>query len=187
MLRAVTNRNVIGVLLHSGRNCSSVITLLSHPTQWWQSDTASWGQEPKLGSWCIGSCTRLHCVAAKKTWHRERIVDFRDFLLGWKSICCCCNISTASPLLCSGIPGSLLPKSDLCSWDLSVTGTTSNPYPRFWHWRHSNSTLDLHSETCWKNVKYDIYRCSLLDRRSYCKYCKLLSQPRYNREHYIPG
>ena len=66
MLRAVTNRNVIGVLLHSGRNCSSVITLLSHPTQWWQSDTASWGQEPKLGSWCIGSCTRLHCVAVKK-------------------------------------------------------------------------------------------------------------------------
>ena len=85
-------------------------------------------------NWARGaSCTRLHCVAGKKTWHRERIVDFRDFLLGWKSICCCCNISTGSPLLCSGIPGSLLPKSDLCSWDLSVTGTASNPYPRFWH------------------------------------------------------
>ena len=53
-------------------------------------------------NWARGaSCTRLHCVAGEKTWHRERIVDFRDFLLGWKSICCCCNISTGSP--CSAL------------------------------------------------------------------------------------
>ena len=66
MLRAVTNRNVIGVLLHSGRNCSSVITLLSHPTQWWQSDTASWGQEPKLARGASGRAQGCTVWLAKK-------------------------------------------------------------------------------------------------------------------------
>ena len=100
MLRAVTNRNVIGVLLHSGRNCSSVITLLPiRPS----GDNRTRPAGGRNLNWARGaSCTWLHCVAGEKNWHRERIVDFGDFLLGWKSICCCCcNISTASP--CSAL------------------------------------------------------------------------------------
>ena len=117
--QAVTNRNVIGVLLQGqGWNCSSVITLLSsHPTQWWQSDTASW-----LLNW--GRATRVRPIIiiiwrANNPDHCRLLILEIFSMWGWESIslqsgfhCFRSHIFPRHTML------SLLHSLALCFWDL---------------------------------------------------------------------
>ena len=119
--QAVTNRNVIGVLLlGQGWNCSSVITLLSsHPTQWWQSDTASW-----LLNW--GRATRVRPIiiiiiilTANNPDHCRLLILEIFSMWGWESIslqsgfhCFRSHIFPRHTRL------SLLHSLALCFWDL---------------------------------------------------------------------